>query len=389
MPYLARVLGASGFGKIAFASAIVIWVQTVTDWGFNFTATRDVARFKHNIKITSYIFSTVLWARIFLSVISFIFLLLAVQLVPGLYESRDIILVTFLMVPSHILFPDWFFQAIEKMKFITIFNIISKLFFTISIFFFIKDADDYILQPLLVSLGYMVAGIASMIYILRYLKITIYKPSYKRITSTILRSTNVFLSNIMPNLYNSFSYILLGIYTNQIYVGYYEAGRKLPSIVYNQFLMIISRVFFPYFSRKGDRNHIVFAIFNIVLSIILTALLYLTAPFLIKVFFGEEFLPAVKVLRITSVSIVFHALNLVYVNNYLLTHNKDKIVLLITFISSIIGFVLSFPLIKEYNYIGASISYMVATILMGILPLVFYFKFNRDLLDSLKYVKKS
>ena len=39
MPYLARVIGPEGFGKIAFASAVVVWFQTIADWGFNYTAT--------------------------------------------------------------------------------------------------------------------------------------------------------------------------------------------------------------------------------------------------------------------------------------------------------------------------------------------------------------
>ena len=48
MPYLARVIGVDGFGNIAFASAVMIWVQTIADWGFNFTATRDVAQNREN-----------------------------------------------------------------------------------------------------------------------------------------------------------------------------------------------------------------------------------------------------------------------------------------------------------------------------------------------------
>lgn len=44
MPYLARIIGVEGFGKIAFASAIMVWIQTIADWGFNLTATRDVAQ---------------------------------------------------------------------------------------------------------------------------------------------------------------------------------------------------------------------------------------------------------------------------------------------------------------------------------------------------------
>ena len=43
MPYLATVIGVDKFGAIAFAASIVVLFQTITDWGFNYTATRDVA----------------------------------------------------------------------------------------------------------------------------------------------------------------------------------------------------------------------------------------------------------------------------------------------------------------------------------------------------------
>lgn len=33
MPYLARVIGTAGFGKLALASAIICWRQIVADWG--------------------------------------------------------------------------------------------------------------------------------------------------------------------------------------------------------------------------------------------------------------------------------------------------------------------------------------------------------------------
>ena len=57
MPYLARVLGADGLGKIAFAAAVIMWLQTVTDWGFNYTATREVAKERDNWDKVSQIFS--------------------------------------------------------------------------------------------------------------------------------------------------------------------------------------------------------------------------------------------------------------------------------------------------------------------------------------------
>ena len=60
-PYLARVIGSEGFGYIALASSIICYFQTVVDFGFNFTATRDIAKNQQNLVKVSQIFSNVLW----------------------------------------------------------------------------------------------------------------------------------------------------------------------------------------------------------------------------------------------------------------------------------------------------------------------------------------
>src|SRR5690606_2901760 len=110
IPYLARVIGVDGFGKIAFAAAVILWFQTITDWGFNYTATRDVAQNRENKEKVDEIFSSVLWARITLMILSFGLLLVLIAAVPYFQENKKIILLTFLIVPGHIMFPDWFFQ---------------------------------------------------------------------------------------------------------------------------------------------------------------------------------------------------------------------------------------------------------------------------------------
>ena len=120
IPYLAKVIGVDGFGKIAFASAVIIWIQTITDWGFNFTATRDVAKNKNDKLMVSEIFSNVLWSRMLLMIISFVVLSILVVLIPLFKDNYLVIFASFLMIPGHICFPDWFFQAVEKMKYITI-----------------------------------------------------------------------------------------------------------------------------------------------------------------------------------------------------------------------------------------------------------------------------
>lgn len=369
MPYLARVIGVEGFGKIAFAAAIMVWIQTIADWGFNYTSTRDVARNRDNKEIVSDIFSRVFWARCLLMILSFLVLLVLVLCIPKFRENAAVIFVTFLMIPGHIMFPDWFFQAIERMKYTTLLNLLSKLLFTILIFVFIKEKDDYILQPLFVSLGFVLSGIIAMYYILIRWKVKLTSVPFKSVIRTIKSSTDVFINNLMPNLYNSFSTVLLGFVGGDIANGKLDAGSRFVNIS-QQFMSIFSRTFYPFLSRKIDK-HGFYAKINISFSILVAIILFVAAPFLIKIFFTEEFNDAVTVLRIMSVSILFMALNNVYGTNYMLIKGFEKQLRQITTICSIIGIFIALPLIYYFSYLGAAIVITMTRGMLGVVIMVY------------------
>lgn len=364
MPYLARVIGADGFGKIAFASAIVVWIQTISDWGFNLTATRDVAQNRDNKELVSRIFSNVLWARSVLTLLSGIILLLVVLLVPYLRENADIIFVTFLLVPGYILFPEWFFQAIEKMKYTTFFNLFLKLVFTVAVFVFIHKREDYLMQPLLTTIGYLLCGIGALYLIFKKWGYSLYKPQWGEIFKTIRNSTDVFINNLMPNLYNSFSVMLLGFFGGSTANGIYDGGNRFPSIFY-QFQSVLSRVFYPFLSRRPDK-HSFYAKLNIVSALVGSVILVLISPLIIKIMLGDEFEKSVVVMQILSFSVVFLAMGYTYGTNFLIINHKEKPLRNLTFISSIVGMCVSVPLVYYFSYIGAAVTVLLCRGLLGV-----------------------
>ncbi len=358
MPYLARTIGVEGFAKVGFAAAIMIWIQTFADWGFNLSATRDVAQNRDNPDKVSYIFSNVLWSRMLLMFVSFVFLSLLVMFVPKMKDNAAVIMVTFLMVPGHIMFPDWFFQAVEKMKYITILNVTMKFLFTIAVFVFIRTPEDYILQPLLNSLSYVICGLVAFYFIVVKWGVRIRRPAFKDMIRTIKGSTDIFINELMPNLYNSFSTMLLGFWGTGSAVGILDGGEKFIFFG-KQMLSMLSRAFYPYLSRKIDR-HKVYVFVNFTLAVLMCLFLFWGAPLLVRIFLSPEFAASVDVIRIRAVSMIFLAMSSAYGTNYLMVIHRESLLRKITTVCSLVGFCMAWPLVYYYGYVGAAITTTVS-----------------------------
>ena len=364
LPYLSRVIGVERFGDIAFAQAIMLYCQAVVDFGFIYSAVRDIARCRDDKQSVSEIYSTVMWSRFLLVFVSFAILIACILSIDKLYDMRYVLLVSFIAVPGHAMFPDWLVQGIEKMKYITIFSLLMKLVFTILVFVLIKSPDDYLYQPLLIGLGYVVSGVLAMSLIKR-MGIKLHRPQFSKIKVALKSNVDLFINQIVPNLYNSLSTILLGFMHGSVANGIFDAGNRF-NLVSTQFMNVISRTFFPYLSRKLSK-HDMYVRLHLSFSVICAVALFAFAPLIIDIFFSKEYYDAVIVLRIMSVSLIFLSLDNIYGTNYLIVVGEEKTLRNITFISSIIGFACAIPMAYYYSYTGVAIVIVFTRCLMALL----------------------
>ena len=354
VPYLARVIGVDGYGKIAFAASIVVYFQSFVDWGFSYTAVRDIAQNKDNKQIVSRIFSNVLFSKFILLVFSAIIFYLLILTIPLLYENRVVLTYSFLLIPGYILFPDWLFQAMEEMKYITIMNFCSKLFFTILVFFVIKEKEDYVFEPLLIAMGMMVSGLFAMIYGVRKFKLRLKFTSFHELFYMIKKSSNMFISLFLPNLYTNFSVTLLGVFGGPVATGLYSSGKKFIDLS-DQFSNILSRTFFPFLARRLDK-HALYVKISGGVSILISVLLFCSADLLISLFYTSEFSESSTVLRIMSVSPFFLFMMNTFGPNYLVLKGREDILRNIIVFCSLFGFILAWFAIRYLNYIGVAIT---------------------------------
>ena len=249
LPYLVRVLGVEYFGLLAFATATVMYFQILTDYGFNLTATREISIHRDNKEKVIEIFSSVMIIKFLLMFVSFFLLSILVFSFEKFSKDALVYFLTFGTVVGQVLFPVWFFQGMERMKYITYLNILSKVIFTIAIFVFVKEQSDFYLVPLLTSIGFLVAGIWSLYLIKKEFGVGFEVQTIDTIKHHLVEGWDIFVSMVFSSMYRSSNIIILGLLTNNTIVGYYSIAEKVVKTL-QSLQDVVGNTLFPYLSKK-------------------------------------------------------------------------------------------------------------------------------------------
>ncbi|MCL2390551.1 MAG: oligosaccharide flippase family protein, partial [Endomicrobia bacterium] len=162
IPYLVRVLSLDKFGLVAFAVAISQFFAVFVEYGFSYSSVKRIAINKSdNDKITEIYSATIIIKALIFTVMAAIFVPI-VLFVPQISGEKLVFIYAFLMVFSDIFFTTWFFQGMERMRYIAYLNLVMEILFVVLIFIFVREEKDYYLVPLLNSLCSLLIGLISI-----------------------------------------------------------------------------------------------------------------------------------------------------------------------------------------------------------------------------------
>lgn len=377
LPYLVRVLGPEKFGLVAFAQAFIQFFIIVTDYGFVHTAPRRIAVCRDNNEKLSQILNSVLLIKLILLIVSLAALILLVLTIPKFREDWDIYFITFSMVLGNVLFPIWFFQGMETMKYVTLLNFLSKLIFTIAIFTFVKTQADYLYVSLFNSLGMISAGILGLWIIIRKHKVKIVVPIKDSIYEELKEGRHVFLGMSAVSLYSTSNTFILGLFANNTIVGYFKAGetivRALVSLV-----SPISQGMYPYVSRLAgvSKKKAVDFIIKVVVTVgfaafILGIIVFVFAPEIVSVFLGPQYRNSVVVLQILSPLPFLIGISSILAIQGLLAFNMDRAFLLLVTATGIVNIIFALILTPVYKHVGISLSLLLTELFGTIVGFIY------------------
>jgi PST family polysaccharide transporter len=365
LPYLIRVLGAKYFGLLSFANATVVYLEIISNFGFNLTATREISIYRNDKKKVNEIFSAVMIIKFLLLITCFMLLSILVFSLEQFSSHWEIYFFTFGTVVGQVLFPVWFFQGMERMKYITYLNILARSLFTFAIFVFVQAKEDFYLVPILSSLGFIVAGLCSLIIIKMKFDICFEWQKIEIIKAYFKNSWNVFIIDFIPNIYNNFSTFFLGFFVSMEILGYYSLAIKINDI-FNRFIYVIRNVTYPYLSNNFSK----FAIISqatLLVGFSFSVAIICLANNLFYLIFGDIIENSLLLIYILAPGPFLLAVKVSYGNNKLLVLKRDREMKNITVRYSIFGFLMALSVIPLFGSIGAAVTLVTTWMLMAYL----------------------
>ncbi len=381
IPYIVRVVGIEKYGVIMFAYAVIIYFNLITNFGFKLLATKYISLNRDDIKKVSKYFWTVLTSQFLLLLLSsFLFFILLFN-VEMLHKEKTVFLYAFGTVIANVLFPIWFFQGMEKMKFIAIFNLLNRLIYTVSIFLLINSPEDYTLIPLINSVSFLLIGLGSLIFIHGKFKITFVSVYLADIKTLFVEGWHLFLATIANNLYTSTNTVLLGVMTNYTAVGIFSIAVTISGAI-TKIIKIYSSVTFPYIAKfANDKVKLVYKAqllfrYYVLILIFVSFGTYISAEYVITFVFGENHDESILILKVLALTILVEPLG-AFFTTYLVIKDQAKLVSKITFFTMIVNFILILPLLFFFQALGMAITKVIVESFQVFMNL----RYNKELID--------
>ncbi|MHB8367209.1 MAG: flippase [Acidithiobacillus sp.] len=372
LPYLVRVLGPEKFGLIAFAQAFIQYFVVATDYGFNLSATRDVAVHRDDPEKLGEIVSAVMSIKVTLFFAGALLLSLLVAFIPTFHTHWALYLIVYLTVMGATLFPTWLFQGLERMRDITWMNMGTRLLTTAAIFIFIHDPQDYVIAAGIQSVPVLLAAVPAWTVLRNARRISWRIPRFNSIRDQLHSGWHVFLSTAAINVYTSSNTFVLGLIAGPVAVGYFSAANKVVQAVQG-LVTPVTQTLYPHISILASQSHdAALAFIRKVLRYIalggltLSAGLLLAAAPVVHLVLGDQYNASITILQWLALLPFIIALSNVYGIQTMLTLGMNRTFSRILMASAALNMTLIFPLSWRFAGDGAAMSMLITEMFVTI-----------------------
>lgn len=326
--YVARVLFTDGIGRVAYGQNIASYFVILASMGLPTYGVREIAKVRNNRKGTNKLFTELFVINACFTTIASIAYIILVFNVLKFRSDYSLFLCCGVQILMNYFNIDWFYQGQEEYRYITIRSILVKLMCFLAVIIFVRTIDDYTIYAFISSLGVTLNNVFNIIHARKLVKLEFKVLEFKRhFIPLLVLALSVFLSSA----YSKIDVTMLGSMTTDSATGLYNNAHKIVEMTIT-ICTAISAVFLPRLSyyyehdKEGFEGLIEKGIK--VLSFITFPIcigLFVLAPQMMKILYGDSFVPGSLTVRIFAALIVIKSFgNLLCYQLVIATGNEKK-----------------------------------------------------------------
>lgn len=364
-PYVSRVLGAVGNGKVSFATSVIYYFSMIATLGIPTYGVKICAQNRDDKEKLSKTVQELLIIESITMVISYVMFFIALFIVPRLQEEKFLMLINSATILLTVFGVEWFYQAIEQYDYITFRNLAFKITSIILMFLLVHQTEDYILYGAISVIGTVGSNILNILRLRKLINLKISAPL--NLSQHIRPIFMLFMLSASTMVYTSLDTVMLGFIKSDADVGYYNAAVKLKNILVS-LVTSLGTVLLPRLSNSLANNDLtqfntlIKKSFNFVLlmSVPLTIYCIIEASDCINFLAGSGYQQAVLPMQLISIAIIFIGLSNIIGIQILIPFGKENLTVISTIVGAIVNIILNSIFIPLYSAAGAALATSIA-----------------------------
>ncbi len=363
MPYIARIIGATGFGIYSYHYSIASYFGLFSLLGIYNYGVRSIATCFDNKEKRTDVFFNIYTIQLIASLLVILCYLGYVFLF--VTKDQDIAYLQIIYLLSLVFDINWFYFGLELFSLTVLRNVVIKLLSTAAIFLFVKKASDVPAYTVIMLGGMLLSQLVLWISLPQHIRIG--TPSFAKIKTHLIPIFILFLPAIASSVFRTMDKIMLGILSDKAQVGFYTQAEALEWTCLSV-ITALGTVMIPVASKlssSGDRKKLsdytqisfrCLTIFTIAIAAVLIGI----SPVFVPFFLGGEFVPTIYLTMLISPTMFFIAWENIIRTQYLIPNNLDKEFTISVFAGAIINFIANLFFIPHLKSYGAAVGTLLA-----------------------------
>lgn len=369
-PYVFRVLGSEGVGKISFATSFSSLFVMLAVLGIPVYGIRECAKVRDDPQQLSRTVGQLLTLQGSATLLALALFILSTRFLPQARGETRLYLIQAVLIAVSAIQVDWVFSALERFSYIALRTMAVKAGMTALIFLLVRRGEDYLWYALLLCGATVVTNLINL-YRLTHGGLL---PSLRRVSGAGVHLGPIlvfFVQTVSITIYTSMDTVMLGFLQNDYAVGLYDASIKIKLIL-SYLVTSMSGVLMPklsyYIAKKNQAEY------QRTLAKTIAFTLLLSLPIL--VFFGvmaEECMEVVcgmrdgqsgTLLRVLLPTVFLIGCSSVAGSQMLIPTHREKQAMEAYLVGAGVNLVLNMVLISRWSVVGAAVATLMAEIVV-------------------------